>query len=86
METSHYDRIDGEPTPEEVAAVVAAIDQYETERRRTRPEVEGESDWNRSRWAFAGRLAAVRGRSDRVPLGAPTDPWTAAGRTDRFRR
>ena len=33
---------------------------------------------------FAGRVESIQGRSVRVPEGAPTDAWAAAGRTDRF--
>ena len=36
------------------------------------------------RWTFAGRIDALRGQSNRVPETAPTDAWTASGRTDRF--
>lgn len=36
------------------------------------------------RWSFAGRVARLSGRSVRVPASAPTDPWTAAGRAERF--
>jgi hypothetical protein len=44
------------------------------------------ASWTGRRWAFAGRIAAVRGRAPgrRVPDGAPRDAWTAAGRSDRF--
>ena len=53
----------------EVAAVLAAA---------------GEETWEGKRWSFAGRVEAIQGRSERVPMGAPIDAWTAAGRTDRF--
>jgi len=36
------------------------------------------------RWTFAGRIDGLQGRSIRVPERAPTDAWTASGRTDRF--
>ncbi|RMB25558.1 hypothetical protein ATH50_0655 [Haloplanus aerogenes] len=36
------------------------------------------------RWTFAGRIEGLQGRTDRVPETAPTDAWTASGRTDRF--
>jgi hypothetical protein len=36
------------------------------------------------RWTFAGRIDGLQGRSNRVPETAPTDAWTASGRTDRF--
>ncbi|MDZ5811439.1 hypothetical protein U4E84_08780 [Halorubrum sp. AD140] len=40
--------------------------------------------WDGERWSFAGRIDRLSGRSVRVPAGAPTDPWTAAGRAGRF--
>ncbi|MEY7847585.1 hypothetical protein AB7C87_00055 [Natrarchaeobius sp. A-rgal3] len=44
----------------------------------------GEETWDGKRWSFAGRIRAQQQRSVRVPRESPTDPWTAAGRTDRF--
>lgn len=54
----------------ELAAAAAASDDAET--------------WDGKRWAFAGRLEGVSGRSGRVPDGAPTNAWAAAARADRF--
>ncbi|MEF8818236.1 MAG: acc operon protein [Haloferacaceae archaeon] len=68
--------------PDEAAAVVAAVHAYVA--GGDPPPVPPEETWDGDRWAFAGRLRATRGRSARVPAGAPTDAWTAAGRTDRF--
>jgi hypothetical protein len=42
------------------------------------------ADWRGKEWTFAGRIDGLQGRSIRVPQTAPTDDWTAAGRTDRF--
>lgn len=47
-------------------------------------ETDAETGWEGERWAFAGRVDRLSGRSVRVPENAPTDPWTAAGRADRF--
>jgi hypothetical protein len=55
----------------ELAAAAAAAD-------------EGDAGWDGERWSFAGRLDRLTGRAARVPEGAPTDPWAAAGRADRF--
>lgn len=44
----------------------------------------GEETWDDERWAFAGRVRAQQHRTVRVPRDAPTNPWSAAGRTDRF--
>jgi len=43
-----------------------------------------EPEWDGKRWSFAGRVDRLSGRSVRVPTDAPTDPWTAAGRAERF--
>ncbi len=47
-------------------------------------EADEETGWEGKRWAFAGRVDRLTNRSVRVPENAPTDPWTAAGRADRF--
>jgi len=44
----------------------------------------GEETWDDKRWAFAGRVRAQQHRTVRVPRDAPTNAWSAAGRTDRF--
>ena len=83
--------ISPDATDEEAAAIAAAIGAYLTERQQLRARLRGEAEeegaeetWDGRRWSFAGRLAATRGRSGRVPDGTPTDGWTAAGRADRF--
>lgn len=43
-----------------------------------------EPSWSGQRWTFAGRTERLCDRSVRVPDGAPTDPWAAAGRSDRL--
>lgn len=43
-----------------------------------------EVSWNGNRWRFAGRVSQLQHRDVRVSLDAPTDAWTAAGRTDRL--
>lgn len=40
--------------------------------------------WAGRGWWFAGRIEVTQRRSVRVPETAPDDPWTAAGRADRF--
>jgi len=44
-----------------------------------------EASWRGRAWTFAGRIDGLQGRSVRVPETAPTDAWTASGRTERFR-
>ncbi|MDY6817790.1 MAG: acc operon protein [Halobacteriales archaeon] len=73
--------------PEEAAAITAAIRTLLREERATAVAAESSDttdSWSGNRWTFAGRMAALQGRTSRAPDGAPTDPWTAAGRTDRF--
>ncbi len=70
--------------PDEAAAVAAAIGAHLTDRERAAAADEAGPAWRGEKWAFSGRLATVSGHSGRVPDGAPDDPWTAAGRADRF--
>lgn len=72
-------------TPEETAAVAAAIGAHLRDQEATAAASdEEEPSWDGRRWPFAGRVERLQGRAERIPDGAPTDPWTAAGRTDRF--
>ncbi len=74
-------------TDDEAAAIVAAVTAHLRDREAAAAAAAAEDDdagWTGKRWAFAGRLESVRGRRGRVPTGAPTDPWAAAGRSDRF--
>jgi hypothetical protein len=79
--------VPADATPEEAAAISAAVGahlQAEAAAAAAAATDEGET-WDGSRWAFSGRVDAVGGgRAARVPDGAPTDRWTAAGRADRF--
>ncbi|MGM0590961.1 MAG: hypothetical protein ACQETI_04910 [Halobacteriota archaeon] len=71
--------------PEEAAAIVAAIGAHLRDCEVSALAAADEAEtWDGNRWAFAGRLDALGERSSRVPDGAPTDRWTAAGRIDRF--
>ncbi|MFB6167744.1 MAG: acc operon protein [Haloferacaceae archaeon] len=76
--------IDGldDADPDEAAAVAAAIHAHVARGRES--SAPSEETWDGERWAFAGRLRALTGRAGRVPDGAPTDAWAAAGRADRF--
>lgn len=74
---------------EEAAAIVAAVATHLRDREAAAAAAaaaaaDPDTDWQGDRWGFAGRLESVRGRCARVPRGAPTDSWTAAGRLDRF--
>lgn len=65
----------------EAAAIVAAVSAY---LGGTDEADEAPPTWEGKRWAFAGRMDALQRREVRVPRSAPTDAWTAAGRTDRL--
>lgn len=72
-------------TPAETAAIAAAIGAHLRDREAAAAAAEDEAEtWDGKRWSFAGRTDALQGRPDRVPASAPTDPWAAAGRSDRF--
>ncbi len=75
-------------TPAEAAAIAAAVEAY-LDAERTPPgdeagDDDGAAGWSGDRWRFRGRMEALQSRSVRVPEGAPTDPWRAAGRAERF--
>ena len=65
-------------------AVAAHLRDQEAAAAAAAAAAEADDGWTGKRWTFAGRLESVRGRRGRVPAGAPTDPWAAAGRSDRF--
>lgn len=75
-------RIPGAATDQEAAAIAAAVEAYLAEDRAAVED--GEETWHGERWAFAGRIEALCGRTARAPTDAPTDRWAAAGRVDRF--
>ncbi|ELY96945.1 hypothetical protein C482_14279 [Natrialba chahannaoensis JCM 10990] len=71
---------------EEAAAIVAAIGAHlhDQARATAAAAAQTEETWEGKRWSFAGRVRAQQGEDVRVPKTAPTNAWTAAGRTDRF--
>jgi len=79
-------RIPDTATDEEAAAIAAAVGAHlQAERAAAAAAArEDSASWDGERWRFAGRVAATGGRPARVPEGAPTDAWSAAGRADRF--
>ena len=77
--------IPDDATAEEAAAIAAAIGAHlRAQEAAAAAEDEAEETWQGKRWSFAGRLRGLQGRDARVPASAPTDAWTASGRTDRF--
>ncbi|MDS0477489.1 hypothetical protein [Natrinema sp. 1APR25-10V2] len=71
---------------EEAAAIAAAVGAHLHDQALAAAAAAagGEETWDDKRWAFAGRVRAQQHRTSRVPRDAPTDPWSAAGRTKRF--
>ncbi len=71
---------------DEAAAIAAAIGAHLHDHAlaAAAAAAEGEETWDDERWAFAGRVRAQQHRTVRVPRGAPTDAWSAAGRTKQF--
>jgi hypothetical protein len=73
-------------TDEEAAAIAAAVGAHlhDTHIAAAAGAEDSEPTWEGRRWTFAGRIAAIQGRSVRVPDTAPPDAWTASGRIDRL--
>ena len=72
-------------TDEEAAAIAAAIGAHVRDLELAAAlAAAGEETWDGKRWSYAGRIQSQQRRTIRVPRDAPTNPWTAAGRTDRF--
>lgn len=72
---------------EEAAAIAAAIGAHLHDHAlavAAAAAASGEETWDDKRWSFAGRIRAQQRRTVRVPRDAPTNAWSAAGRTDRF--
>ncbi|WP_336343927.1 acc operon protein [Halalkalicoccus ordinarius] len=85
METSRFDLDVPESASDEEAAAIAAAVGSHLRAQEALAAAGEEPSWEDERWSFAGRIKATQGRSVRVPVGTPTDAWTAAGRTDRMR-
>nr|WP_281242498.1 acc operon protein [Halobacterium jilantaiense] len=72
-------------TDEEAAAIAAAVQSHVSALAAAAEAAEDDEEtWTDRKWAFAGRVEGLGGRSVRVPDGAPTDAWSAAGRRERF--
>ncbi|MFB6266085.1 MAG: acc operon protein [Halodesulfurarchaeum sp.] len=71
-------------TEEEAAAIAAAVSAHLSALEVAAAAGEPADRWTGRRWLFAGRMDTLGDRAVRVPEGAPTDPWTAAGRRDRM--
>jgi hypothetical protein len=75
-------------TEEEAAAIAVAISAHISDQQAAAAALAAqageEETWDGKRWAYAGRLDALTSHAERVPGNAPTDEWTASGRTERF--
>lgn len=79
--------IPDDASPEEAAAIAVAVGAHLRDLEiaaAASAADEDEETWEGKRWSFAGRMRAQQRRHARVPTSAPTNPWSAAGRTDRF--
>lgn len=68
----------------EAAAIAAAVGAHIRDQEAAAAAAADEETWDGERWSFAGRVERLQRRTVRVPGDAPTDAWSAAGRTDRF--
>ena len=76
-------------TTDEAAAVAVAIGAHLTDRQRAAAAAAAaaageEAGWDGKQWSFSARVDETQKRHVRVRSDAPTDPWSAAGRTDRL--
>jgi len=69
---------------EEAAAIAAAVQSHLSALAAAEAAEDDGETWDGKKWAFAGRVESLGGRTVRVPDGAPTDAWSAAGRRERF--
>lgn len=79
--------IPDDATDDEAAAIAVAVGAHMTDQARAAAAAAAGGDeeaWQGRMWTFAGRIDGLQGRSIRVPETAPTDAWTASGRTKHF--
>ena len=71
---------------DEAAAIAAAVAAHLRDGELAAVAAASDADEGREedRWALADRIDRLHRRRVRVPADAPADPWTAAGRSDRF--
>ncbi|MFB6135019.1 MAG: acc operon protein [Halanaeroarchaeum sp.] len=83
METSRFEiDVPDAADPDEAAAIAVAIGAHLTDRQRATSEPPAET-WQNRQWSFAGKRENTGGCPVRVPDGAPTNAWTAAGRLEK---
>ncbi|QIO23334.1 acc operon protein [Haloarcula sp. JP-L23] len=74
---------------DEAAAIAVAVGAHLTDRKRAAAAAAaaaaaGGESWDGKEWTFSERVEGTQKRHVRVREEAPTDPWSAAGRTDRM--
>ncbi|MFC7250215.1 acc operon protein [Halomicroarcula sp. GCM10025324] len=73
---------------DEAAAIAVAIGAHMTDQQRAAAAAAAaagdDPTWDGKEWTFSKRVADTQRRHVTVPADAPTDPWSAAGRTDRM--
>ncbi|GAA0725849.1 hypothetical protein J2744_001030 [Halorubrum trapanicum] len=71
---------------DETAAIAAAVAAHLRDGELAAAAAAADADDGRDedRWGLAARIDRLHRRRVRVPADAPTDPWTAARRSDRF--
>lgn len=73
---------------DEAAAIAVAIGAHVTDQQRAAAAAAAastsEETWRGKEWAFSNRIRDTQQRHVDVPDDAPTDAWSAAGRTDRM--
>lgn len=85
MRTEDYEvAIPDDASDEEAAAIAAAVSAHLARLEAAAAESDDEATWTGRKWSFAGRIEALDGGPVRVPDGAPTNGWSAAGRRNRF--
>jgi len=81
-------RVPEAATREEVAAIAAAVGAHLRDQELAAAAAasatadDDGSRWTGERFRYAGRLEDLTGTPHRVPLGAPDDDWTTAGRLE----
>ncbi len=78
--------ISDDASEDEAAAIAAAVSAHmrDQEVAAAAAAADTEETWQGKKWAFAGRVDALQGRTTRVSDGTPTNAWVAASRVDRF--
>ena len=74
---------------DEAAAIAVAIGAHVTDQQRAAAAAaaaaaSSDTGWRGKEWAFSNRIRDTQQRHIDVPDDAPTNAWSAAGRTDRM--